>query len=152
VAQQEADAVGRIEGRQDAQVLDEVVEASQCHHDEPERRDRPEESGDPGRAVALDHEQADEYDEAEGQDVRLEGWRDELQPLHRREHRDCRRDDGIAVEQGDAHHAERDDEAARMAERPLGQGDQGGCAALAVVVGAHDDEHVFQRNDEDEGP
>ena len=48
----------------------------------------------------------DQDDEADRHHVGLEGRRHELQALDRREHRDRRRDDGVAIEQRRADHAE----------------------------------------------
>ena len=104
------------------------------------------------RAAALHGEQADQDREAERHDVGLEGGRRELQALDRREHRDRRRDDRVAVEQRGADHAEQRDREDVVPHDALEQRHQRERAALAVVVGAHDQEHVFERHDDDQRP
>ena len=71
--------------------------------------------------------------------------------------RDGRGDDAVAIEQGGAEDAEEDEEASVL---PLGlllvlggcEGDQGHDAAFAVLVGFHDQEHIFHHHHEDERP
>ena len=114
--------------------------------------DRSEPGRDRRRAAALHAEQPDQDREAQRDDVGLEGGRRELQPFDRRQHRDRRRDDRVAVEQRGAGHAEqrhREDVAPHDALKQRHQRER---AALAVVVGAHDQEHVFQRHDDDQRP
>ena len=60
-------------------------------------------------AARLHGEQRDQDDDGERHDVGLEGRRRDLQALDRRQHRDRRRDDRIAVEQRGADDAEQDE-------------------------------------------
>ena len=73
----------------------------------------------------------------------------------RGKHRQRRRDDGIAVEQRRADDAEQRDDAGGLADpadRARGQRHQRQRAALAVIVGAQQDEHVFQGDDDEQRP
>ena len=76
----------------------------------------------------------------------------ELQPLNGRQHRDRRRDDRVAEEHRGADHAEHQHERRAPADRPEGERGERERAALAVVVGAQQDEHVFDRHDDDQRP
>ncbi len=89
------------------------------------------------------------------QHQRLQAGLDDLHPFDRGEDRDRRGDDAVAVEEGDAEHAERDQHRLHPAvaqRRPLDLGDQGQDPALAVVVGAHDEEHELDRDDQRDRP
>ena len=63
------------------QILGDVAQAPKAHDDEPQRGDRTEEGRHLSRAITLDGEEADQDGDAQGQHVRTEGWRDELQAL-----------------------------------------------------------------------
>jgi hypothetical protein len=84
--------------------------------------------------------------------VRLEAGRGELQAFHRGKDGDRRGDDRIAVEQGGAGHAEERHREHVVPDHALEERHQGERAALAVVVGAHDQEDVFERDHDDERP
>ena len=71
------------------------------------------------------------------------------------QHRNRRRDRAIAVEKRRSDQAEHQNEGARAAWWRIAgveQGEHGHDAALAAVVSAQDQDGVFQRNDEDQGP
>ena len=77
------------------------------------------------------------------------------QALDRRKHGDRRRDHRIAVEERGREHAHQDDPAGPFllaAERAVDQREQSEAAALALVVGAHDDGDVFQGHDDHHRP
>ena len=74
-----------------------------------------------------------------------------LMPFERAQHRDRRRDRAVAVEQRRAENADRDD-ADALAVLDAEERHQRENAALAVVVGAHDDGHVLDRRGDDERP
>ena len=56
------------------------------------------------------------------------------------------------IEQRRAEHAQKRDQPDMAAERPLDQRHQAQRAALAVIVHAHDERDVFQRDDDDQRP
>ncbi len=114
--------------------------------------DGPEEARDARGAVALDGEEPDDDHHGDGQDVGLEDRCDQLQALEGRQHGDGGRDGRVAVEQGGARHAEQRDDIARLAQCTLGKGHEGEDAALALVVGAQQQQHVFAGDDEDQRP
>ncbi|MGY4470589.1 hypothetical protein ACVWWK_006298 [Bradyrhizobium sp. LB9.1b] len=104
------------------------------------------------RPLALDSEQQRQDEDSERHDVVFKRRRCELQALDRRQHRDCRRDHGIADEHGSADHAERHQEPAPPPERALTERHQRKRAALPVVVSAQQQQHVFGGDDDQQRP
>jgi hypothetical protein len=100
--QEEADGVQRVQGHQHGRVLDDVGQAQGDQGEEPDQGDRPEELADAAGAEALHREQRGEHQQRDGDDHGMHGRRRHLQALDRREHRDGRRDDAVAVEDGGA--------------------------------------------------
>jgi hypothetical protein len=124
-------------------------------HREPNHHHRAEDAADHVGAEALDREEAGQHRDRDRQDQRLQARHRHLHPLDRGEHRDRRGDDPVAVEKGDAEHAERNQhrlEPGAAQRHPLDQRDQGQDPALAVVVGAHDEEHELDRDDQGDRP
>ena len=119
--------------------------------DEPDHHHRPEEAAHRPGAEALDREQHREHREGDGHHQVGQPGRRDLHPLDRREHRDGRRDDAVAVEERGAEDAEQD-EPAGVGAGPLDQRREGHDPALAVVVGAQDEDHVLDRDDQRDGP
>ena len=147
--------VGRVDRPQHAGIVGDVPAAGERKGDEPQRHDRPEEGRDLAGAAALDHEQPDEDGERDRHDVVGEGRGRDLDALDGGEHRDRRRDHRVAVEQAGPDGAQQQhlaSAAGAVAERALGERDEGQRAALAVVVGAQQDDDVFDRHDEDQRP
>src|SRR3954452_15162051 len=119
--------------------------------DEPEQHHRAEQREDPAGAEPL-------YDEEPGDDHRGH-WNhdvaqvrgDDLDALHRGEHADRRRDQGVAVEQGhpeDPDHHEDGGLLGPIRVEPSRERGQGHDSALAVVVGPDQDPDVLDRDDE----
>ena len=110
--EQVLDAVPRIERPEHRRMLRNTPDAERADHHEPERHDRPERLADPRRALRLKREQPDQHCHGRRQYVSVEGGRDHLQTLERRQHGDRRRDGAVAVDQGGAEQADRDDDGA----------------------------------------
>ena len=128
----------------------------ECRQDgEPHHHDRPEQPADNGGAAALHQKQADQQHQRDRHDIRFEQRRGDLQPLDRAQDRNRRRDDPVAIEQRRADQPRHHDPqiaplaAVRRAQHQRGQRQQ---AALAAIVGAHDDDDVFDRHDQDQRP
>ena len=86
-----------------------------------------------------------------GKHIGCEGRKRDVQPLQRREHRNRRRDRPVAVDQRRAEKTDRDDDGAMLSLHAK-QRHQREDAALAVIVDAHRDGHVFDRRHHDQGP
>ena len=122
-------------------------------HGEPDQHDRAEEGGDARGAARLHGKQHQQDQHRERDDIGIERGGDELDAFDRRQHRQRRCDDGIAVEQRAADDAEQDDAARPSAGRgALRQRHQCERAALAVVIGPQQDHHIFQRDHDDQRP
>ena len=106
VAGEKADAVERIDRGEHARIGGDMPDAGDRNGDEPDQRDRTEEGRDPGGAARLHGEQRDQDHDGERHDIGIEGRRHDLQAFDRREHRQRRRDHGVAVEQRAADDAE----------------------------------------------
>ena len=90
-----------------------------------------------------------------GTTTRRELGRIELQALNSAEHRDGRRDHAIAVEQrgpDQADDEERGPPASGRGMPGIEQRQHRHDPALAVVIGAHDQDRVFERDDQDQRP
>ena len=145
----------RTERLEDVRRGPDIDDSEQTDDDEPDHHDRPEQPADARRAAPLNHEQADQDGERDRQDEVLEGRRHQLEALHGRKHRDRRGDDAVAVEQCRADDAEQHQHLnARAVGYPVRrhQGQQRQDPAFAVVVGAQDEDDVFERDHRHQRP
>jgi len=154
MAEQELDRVDRIERRQHRRRVQDADHAQHRQHAEPGAHDRAEEAADRAGAVFLDREQDGQDNRGDRHDVVLERRRDHVQALDRAEHRDGRGDHAVAVEQRGGEDAEHGHEPGgrRIPGQLRDAGEQGQAAALAPVVGPHDDGDVFQGHQRHDGP
>ena len=144
----EADRIDRIDRGEHREIVAEMHGAGDRDGDEPDHHDRTEERRHPRGAAALHREQRDQDDDGERHHVVLERRRRQLQPLDRRQHRDRRRDHRVAEEHRRADDAEQQHDTGAPPERARGQRGERQRAALAVVVGAQQDQHVFDGDDD----
>ncbi len=149
---QETHAVEWIGRQQHVRIVVDIHQPGNGDGDEPNHHDRPEEGGDPGCAAALHGKQNDQNGNREPDDIMLEGGRREFQPFHRRQNGNRRRDHRIAEEHRGADDAENVDRGGAAAERPARQRGERQRAALAVVVGAQQDQDIFAGHDNDQRP
>ncbi len=116
---------------------------------------RSEQHADERRALPLQHEEADHDTDRDRHDVRLERRGADLKPFDRRKNGDGGGQHGIAVEQRGAENAQQQDHALPTRPAPdgrRGQREKRHDAALALIVGSHDQDHVFQRDDDHQRP
>ncbi len=149
---EELHGIDRIEGQQDLRIAGDEPYSGDGDGDEPQRGDRTEERRDPGGAARLHGEQHDQDHDGQRHDVVVEGGGDELEALDRGQHRQRRRDHGVAIEQRRADDAAEHDRARALAQRALRQRHEGERAALPLVVRPQQDEHVFERDHHDQRP
>ena len=121
--------------------------------DEPDHHHGPEERRDIRGAAALHGEQPDQDHDRDRHDEVL-GARatTSFKPFDRGQHRDRRRDHAVAEKHRGADDAEQHHERRALADRAEGERHQGERAALAVVVGAQQDQHVFDGHHQDQRP
>ncbi len=152
---EQADGVARIQGAQHPGMLHDLDQAQDGQGGEPDQHDRPEQLADAGRAAALQHEQKEQDDHRQGHDMGLQSRGRGLQAFDRREHRDRRGDQAVAIEQGEPGQRQGQDHflqagaprgwlGSKRAERQD--------AALAAIVGAQDQGDIFEADDQAERP
>src|SRR5260221_5827529 len=155
VVGQQRDPVIGIERPKNAGLLDDLDGAQQADDDEPYHHDRTEEAAYQRRAASLHQEERKQKDDGDRQDVGLEDRRRDLETFDRAEHRDGRGDHPVTVEQRRTDKACTEDPAmttsgaACRAQRQCGKRED---AAFAAIVRAHDDDDIFDGDDDKERP
>ena len=129
-----------------------MIEARGGQREEPDECDRPEEARHPRRAMRLHQEQREQDQDGKRHDIASERRRHHFEAFDGRQHRKRGRDHGVAIKQRGADHAEHDDQRALAAKRAVGKRHQCQSAAFAVIVGAQQDDHVFDGDDKDQCP
>jgi hypothetical protein len=149
--------VHRVDGSQNLGVFREVVAAHRGEAGEPHRHRGGEDGADLGRAEALDPEERDEGHDGERGDVGRPPVGDDLEPLPRAHDREGRGDDAVAQDEPGADDGEPDDDGHPvLREAPfravLQKSEDREEAALALVVGPHDEHDVLERDDDGDRP
>ena len=152
VREQELDRVIGVDRRQHPRIVENVQGAEHRDRHEPDHGDRSEKCGDAGGAVALHREQRNQDHDRDRDHVMFERRRGELQTFDRRQHRDRGRDEGITQEHRRPDHAEHEDEIGAPAERAHRERCERQRTALAVVVGAQQDQDVFRGHHQEQRP
>ena len=149
----EIKAVIRIDGAQHRWVLHNLINAGRGQRGKPKQHHRPEKSADALSAFALDNKQHQQHRQCNRQHPMLECRVDHCQALGCREHRNGRRDHGIAEKHrraGEAHHQHHP---SGLALKILqGQLHQHHHAAFAFIVGMQDKHHIFERHHQNQRP
>ena len=129
------------------------VKQSQCRQDhEPHQRYRAEVCRHALRATALDPEKREQDPQRDRQDVGIQDWSDQLEPLDGRQDRDRRRDRGVAVEERGAGDAKAKQQRGAAPDRALRQREQRERATLAAVVRPQHQHNVLEGDDQDQRP
>ena len=155
VVDEEIEGIKRIERDEYPGRHDDAVDAECADRDEPEHHHRPEDAANEAGALLLHDEEANQDGDSDGHHRRRERWRIDLQSLDGAQHRDRRRDCAIAIEQGRADEADNEQmrppcAGLRVTRRQQRQHRHD--AAFAAVIGAHDQERIFDRDDQDQRP
>ena len=145
VVHEKGDRPARIQRSQHVGIADDAVDAEDGQGGEPQQHHRPEQLADTRRAVVLDEKQKNQDHQRQRNDERLEGRGDDFQPFDCGEHRNRRRDHSVAVEKCRADQPEHDDGCPFRPFLTMAQGQrhQRHDAALATIVGAHDEGDVL---------
>ena len=122
------------------------------HDQEPDGGDRAEEPGDGAGAARLHDEEQRQDHHRNRHDIFREPRRDEFQALDRREYRQRRRDHRIAEEEGSPHQAEQHQYGGMAVGGFHQKGEQRQRSALTFVVGAQQEEHIFDGDDDRQRP
>ncbi len=152
---QEIKGIKRTHGGEHARRSYDAADAKQCDRQEPGEHYRPEDPADEASAFPLHDEKPDQDDDGEWHDSRCQRRRIDLQAFKGAEHGDGRRDGAVAIEKRRADKA--DDQ--KLCAPRSGPGIAGGeqrqqrdDAAFAAVIGAQNQQRVFDRNDQDQRP
>ena len=132
-----------------------VADMNQPHHRqgaEPDNHDRPKGRCDASRAAALNRKKHDQDENRERHHIVLKRRRCELETFDRGQYRNRRRDHGIADEHRSADDAHRQQWPTSSAQRTLTQRHQRKRTALAVIVGAQQQQNVFCGDDDKKRP
>ena len=154
-ANQQQQRKGRAHRNQHRWILQQRRQSGHGQHQEPHQHDRTEQAADPLRATALNRKQRDNDHQRHRHHGAAGVGTQDLQPLHRAQHRDCGRDQCIAVEQRRAKRCQHDDHALPAvagSQRALHQREQRQDSALALVVGTHDQHHILERDHQQQAP
>ncbi len=152
VAIEKRHRIGRIDGREHARIVADVQKSSRSNRDEPDHHDRRKEARHPRRSPALGGEQAEQDGDGERHHIVVESGRNQLQAFDRRQYRDRRRDHRVSQEHGGADDPEQKDQRRAPPECARRERGQGQRAALPVVVGAQQNQHVLERDHDDQRP
>ena len=153
----EPDRVQRVDRQDHLRPPHDAGQAEHRDDHEPQQHDRAEHPADAGGALHLRAEQTEQHHQRRGHHVGLEHVGGDVDALQRAEHRDRRRDDPVAVDQRRAEQAGDDQGPTRVpaCRCPILAGHQrhqGQDAALAMVVRAHHEDAVLDRDGDDQRP
>ena len=121
---------------------------------EPQDHHRAEDAADASGATLLNQKKCEQHNDGQRQHETVQRRRRNANTFDCAEHGNCRRDHAVAIEQRGAAEGEQDQEiAGALASRALqGEGQQSKDSTLALIVGTHDQEDVFDRDDNDQRP
>ena len=111
VMEHERNGIKRVQRQQHFGLPPDRMDRGNRDDAEPDAHDRPEEGGDTRGAARLDRKQRQQNDHRHRHHIGIERRGDELDTFDGREHRQRRRDHGVAVEQGAADDPEQHDRA-----------------------------------------
>ena len=151
VGEQIRQAVNRIECGKHSRMLSDTVNAHHRHRREPQQHDRTKEVTNFGGALRLYREQHEQDHHRDGNDIRLYRRRRHIQAFQRRQHRNRGCDRAVAIDQCCTEQPDRDNGRAPLfldaQKRHQSQN-----AALAIIVDAHSEQHIFDRRDDEQRP
>ena len=145
------DRVARVEPEQHRGVAGDAPDAQQGDGGEPGRHHRAEGLPDARGSLGLNGEQRNQDRDRGRHHIGAEPGRRDGQAFEGREHGNRRRDGAVAVDEGRAEQAQRDDRRPLLALDPQ-QRHQSEDAAFAVIVDPHRDGDVFDAGDRDQRP
>ena len=147
------DGVERVDSAQDGRVTSDPVCSKGGNGEEPDQHDRPEGAPDPPCAFVLEGEEQGQHDERQRHHELVNARGGDLRAFDCREDRDRGGDHAVAVEERDTDQPEQQHGAALPANSaPTRERHQRHHATLAVVVRTHHEEHVLDRDDDDQAP
>ena len=119
-----------------------------------DQHDRPEPCANLGRAARLERKQSADNHNRYGQDPGAKTLADIFQTFRRRQDRHSRRNHGVAIEKGGRKNAKHHERRCPFCtcSLPVNQREKGKASALALVVGFHDREDIFECHNDHHRP
>jgi hypothetical protein len=144
--------VARIDGEQHLGTARDTDDAEHGDGHEPQQHDRAEGAAHDRRSAVLDGEQSDQDRDRHRQHIGLEDRGADIEPFQRAEHRDRRGDDAVAIDQRGAEQPHDHVGAAGTGAAGANRRHEREDAALAVIVGAHHQHAILDRDRDHERP
>ena len=149
---EECDRVGRVESGDNAGMAHDAPKPEHRDRDKPDEHDWTERPSDARCPAALHREEDHQDSHRHRHDMRLEEVGRYVETLERAQDRNRGRDDAVAINQRRAEQPHDDERSPATVPTSASQGHQGENAALAMVVGAHHDQTVFDGDYDDQQP
>ena len=151
---EEVRRIDRVDRLQHAGPLNDLVQTEARQGGEPDHHDRTENASDATCSTLLNQKEDGENRDGDGDDQAVESGGGFLHAFDGGEHRDGRRDESVAVQQCGAENAEHDGNTDTTTSLAFGHdhGREGENSTFTVVVGAHDEDQVLDRDDDHESP
>ncbi len=144
-----------VEGFQHHGILQNAVHPQHANAEKPQHGDFAEQPADFAGAVFLHQKQPDQNTDGNRQNHFLELRGRHAQTFHRRQHRNGRGDDGVAIKQRGGKNPGGDDvlrQTRTGMPQPVRQRRQRQHAAFTLIVKAQYQGHIFQRHDQHHAP
>jgi len=151
VLRHEPKRMQRVKRAKDGRMLDDARQACRGQCEEPHDGDGSKKRPDRRGAMALGQEQHDEHACGYRQHVGLEGGGAHVETLDRRKDGNGRCQHSVTVKERGAKQAHEQNwrkRSAQLFHRRRGEREQRHDAAFALVVRPHDEDHVFERDDQ----
>src|SRR5215467_3077992 len=148
----EFNAIIWIDGVEHRWIVANMKSAGDRDGHKPDHHNGPEHRRHFGGATALRCEQSNQDDDREWRNEFAEARAYDLESLHCRENRNRRGNHRVPEEHRSADHADNEDESCTPPKRPGCQRSERESATLSIVIGAQQDEDVFESHRYDERP
>src|SRR5918994_1075042 len=151
---EELHRVAGIQGAQHLRLPADSQNAKDRDADKPNCGDRAKHGTHPCSAEPLEREERQNDDEGDGHHPSFQGRRCDAETLDRTQHRNCRSDDPVSIEQRGPEQPGGNQEPTGSSQGAAGsnQCQQGKDSALPTVIGPHDHREVLERDHEVERP
>src|SRR6516162_10547777 len=151
---EKVDGMDGADRRQNARGSADLDQSEDAEHSKPQGNDGTEILADAFRATLLHDKEGEQYDHSYRQYKGFERGYRHLEPLDGAQHRNRRRDHTVTVKERGARQAKHDQEPGQVlaGSAPESQREERIYPPFALVVGAHDQEDVFDGNDKQNGP
>jgi len=151
---EKVEGVNGTDRREDTGKRADLDQSEDTQHGKPQRHNGTEIFADAFRTALLHHEERDQHELSQRQDEGFERRDRYLEPLHGAQHGNRRRDHTVAVKERGSRQTEHGQDPGQVlaGSSPERQGEEREYSPFTLVVGAHDQQDVFDGDDQHEGP